>query len=241
MKKTFWVRFITLTAILMLAVMPVVSAHSSQSVEERSLTVLINGVKVVSDANHMIKDGKVYVSVEAFARLTGKPFELSKDRQTVQFNGKTISNILMNGGEATAWVRDMASAAGAQNVSWEGDKQQVYVLLLPGGTIQITPSIPGMGEHWANPKELPIGPIYGVEKGKLVFIEQMISQQDFTEGKNYVDIPGMKGLPSPAIVHTDIEFLANGHEGFEVPHFDIHHYFVTHEEHLKFGQGNYKH
>ncbi|MGO4888044.1 hypothetical protein ACJ2A9_09825 [Anaerobacillus sp. MEB173] len=41
---------------------------------------------------------------------------------------------------------------------------------------------------------------------------------------------GMRGLPSPLINHTNIEFLPEGHEGFEVPHYDIHHYFVTPSE-----------
>ncbi|PLT32110.1 hypothetical protein CUU64_21335 [Bacillus sp. V5-8f] len=44
----------------------------------------------------------------------------------------------------------------------------------------------------------------------------MISQDDFVKGKNHVNIPGMKGLPSPSIVHSDFELVPNSHPGFEV-------------------------
>lgn len=48
----------------------------------------------------------------------------------------------------------------------------------------------------------------------------------------HLQFAGMEGLPAPSIQHTDVDFQPTGHEGFEVPHFDIHHYYVTHEEHM---------
>ncbi|TMV45678.1 hypothetical protein FE783_28440 [Paenibacillus mesophilus] len=111
----------------------------------------------------------------------------------------------------------------------------MYVLALPKGTVQITPVVPAMGEHWSNPQagDLPIGPIYGVYNGRLVFLEYMIAQEDFTKGKNHANLAGMKGVPSPAVVQIDVEFQATGHEGFEVPHYDIHAYFISEEEQQK--------
>jgi hypothetical protein len=32
------------------------------------------------------------------------------------------------------------------------------------------------------------------------------------------------------IAHADIDFLPHGHEGFEVPHYDMHFYVVGHPE-----------
>jgi hypothetical protein len=32
------------------------------------------------------------------------------------------------------------------------------------------------------------------------------------------------------VVQTDVEFQPNGHPGFEIPHFDIHMYFISDEE-----------
>ncbi|NOU91925.1 hypothetical protein GC093_01560 [Paenibacillus sp. LMG 31456] len=111
----------------------------------------------------------------------------------------------------------------------------MYVLALPEGTIKITESVPAMGEHWSNPQagDLPTGPIFGVHDGKLVFLEYMIAQDDFIKGVNHTNLAGMKGVPSPAVVQVDIEFQKHGHEGFEVPHYDIHAYFITDEEQQK--------
>lgn len=101
---------------------------------------------------------------------------------------------------------------------------------LPEGTIQITPVVPGMGEHWANPTNLPLGPIYGVHGGKITFLEYMVAQQDFASGSDHTQLPGNASLP--AIDHIDMEFVPNGHEGFEVHHYDIHAYMVSHSDHM---------
>ncbi|WP_219639319.1 hypothetical protein [Cohnella sp. CFH 77786] len=198
------------------------------------LTVQVNGVQVVSTANHRSADGKLYVSGHAFAELFGKTFSVNKDHKTAAFNGKTVS-IRMKNGEPTVWIRDLADAVHAQNVSWDKAKQEAYVLALPEGSIKISGVVPAMGEHWANPQagDLPTGPIYGVYEGKLVFLEYMIAQDDFEKGVNHVNLPGMKGVPSPAVVQMDVEFQAHGHEGFEVPHYDIHAYFISDEEQQK--------
>jgi len=100
---------------------------------------------------------------------------------------------------------------------------------LPKGTIQITPVVPGMGEHWADPKNLPLGPIYGVYGGKITFLEYMISQDDFVKGVNHTELARNESLP--AIDHIDFEFQPNGHEGYEIPHYDIHEYMISHSDH----------
>lgn len=96
--------------------------------------------------------------------------------------------------------------------------------ILPEGTVQVSPVIPGMGEHWANPGDLPLGPIYCVYEGKVVCLEFMISQEEFSAGKSWTDLSGIPGLPP--VNHVNIGFEANGHEGFEVPHYDMHLYFI---------------
>ncbi|MFC5468286.1 hypothetical protein ACFPPD_06100, partial [Cohnella suwonensis] len=197
-----------------------VSAHgvtmAAATEKSAGLTVQVNGVEVVSAANHQSKDGKAYVSVKAFADLFDKTYSVNKERQTAEFNGKTIATRVKSG-EPTAWVRDLANAVGAQNVSWDKAKQEIYVLALPEGSVKISEVVPAMGEHWANPQagELPIGPIYGVYNGKLVFLEYMIAQDDFVKGNSHANLSGMKGVPAPAVVQMDVEFQATGHEGFE--------------------------
>ena len=92
------------------------------------------------------------------------------------------------------------------------------------GTVKVSGVVPGMGEHWANPKDLPLGPIYCVHKGKVICIEYMISQADFQAGKSWPELTGLKSLPP--VDHINMGFEPKGHEGYEVPHYDMHVYFV---------------
>jgi len=100
--------------------------------------------------------------------------------------------------------------------------------ILPGEVIQISGVVPAMGEHWADPATLPLGPIYCVHRGKIVCLEFMMSQADFEAGKSWPELSGIDGLPP--VNHVDVGFQAHGHEGFEVPHYDIHMYFLSPEE-----------
>ncbi len=101
------------------------------------------------------------------------------------------------------------------------------VSILPKGTVKVSGVVPGMGEHWANPKDLPLGPIYCVYKGKVVCLEYMISQADFAAGKSWPELTGLKNLPP--INHINMGFEPKGHEGYEVPHYDMHIYFASPE------------
>lgn len=99
---------------------------------------------------------------------------------------------------------------------------------LPKDVIKVSPTVPAMGEHWANPATLPLGPIYCVHEGKIVCLEFMIAQEDFAAGKSWPVLAGKEGLP--AVNHTSIGFQPQGHEGFTVPHYDIHMFFLSPEE-----------
>ena len=101
---------------------------------------------------------------------------------------------------------------------------------LPDGVIQVSPVVPGMGEHWADPKNLPLGPIYCVIEGKLTCMEYMISQSDFQAGKSWTELrPWFDGAAQPGVDHMEFNFEARGHEGYAVPHYDVHMYFVSPE------------
>ncbi len=101
---------------------------------------------------------------------------------------------------------------------------------LPEGVVQVSPMVPGMGEHWANPKDLPFGPIYCVMNGRVTCMEYMISQEDFNAGKSFKELrPWLARAEQPAIDHMEFNFEPHGHEGYEVPHYDVHMYFVSPE------------
>lgn len=103
---------------------------------------------------------------------------------------------------------------------------------IPADALRVSPCVQGMGEHWANLKNLPLGPIYGVYNGKPVFSEIMIDKKAFASGKSYTNM--LKPLPGYAIDHVDVEYVPYGHAGYPIPHYDIHAYYVPHETHKAF-------
>lgn len=111
-------------------------------------------------------------------------------------------------------------------------KAKAAALGLPDGVIQLTPCVPEMGEHWANPANMPFGPIYGVMNDQVVFVEIMPSQADFEKGVSWSQV--LMPVAGKSIDHVDFQFEAHGHEGYLVPHYDIHAYFVPHAEHMGF-------
>jgi hypothetical protein len=107
--------------------------------------------------------------------------------------------------------------------------EKAAALGLPEGVIQLTPCVPAMGEHWADPANMPFGPIYGVMNDQVVFVEIMPSQEAFAQGESWPDV--LKPVAGKVVDHVDFEFEAHGHEGYPVPHYDIHAYFVPHAVH----------
>lgn len=115
------------------------------------------------------------------------------------------------------------------NAGGSAGRELPSVADLPPGTVKVSPPVPGMGEHWANPKDLPLGPIYCVMGGKVICAEFMIQHQAFIDGKSFERLRlGMKGT-LPPVDHLEVTYMPHGHEGFEVPHYDLHMYFVPPE------------
>jgi hypothetical protein len=116
-----------------------------------------------------------------------------------------------------------------QGAAGSEERELPSVADLPPGTVKVSPPVPGMGEHWANPKDLPLGPIYCVMDGKVICAEFMIQQEAFVGGQSFERL--RLGMPDklPPVDHLDVTFMPHGHEGFEVPHYDMHMYFVPPE------------
>lgn len=195
------------------------------------VNININGVPVESSANHQMEgNGAVYVDVAAYTKLVGVTYKFDQEGKTVTVNEKELKAHVIDG-VPTVPVRELAVATGSERIHWHQEFTTVSVLDLPVGVIKVTETVPGMGEHWLNPKAPEI--IYGVQDGHLVFTETSITKADFDEGKSFTNIKFLDGAPSLPQNHSDIEFI-EGHEGLETPHYDIHNYYVTHEEHLSY-------
>lgn len=109
---------------------------------------------------------------------------------------------------------------------------KVHPAGIPANALMVSPCVTSMGEHWANPKNLPFGPIYGVMNGKPVFSEIMIDRKLFAAGKSWNDT--LKPLPGYTIDHVDIWFEPHGHPGYPIPHYDIHAFYVSHATHMAY-------
>ena len=103
---------------------------------------------------------------------------------------------------------------------------------LPTGVVGVSGCIPTMGYHYANLKALPFGPIYGMYNGKPTFTEIMVDQKLFVSGKSWDS--QLKPLPGYHIDHVDVWFEPHGHEGYPIPHYDIHAWYIPHAEHMAF-------
>jgi hypothetical protein len=126
----------------------------------------------------------------------------------------------------------LALAVGAEPVRATLDKPSTTPVawMAPPGVVKVSECVPTMGEHWAKPEDLPMGPIYTVHRGRLISIEYMPAQADFMAGKSWEDLTFQYWGQQLAIEHANIDFQPHGHEGFEVPHYDMHFYLVTHGE-----------
>jgi hypothetical protein len=95
---------------------------------------------------------------------------------------------------------------------------------IPADAVMVSPCVATMGEHWVNLKNAPLGPIYGTWNGKPVFTEIMVSVKQLQEGFSYANV---HALPGYTIDHIDLKYEPKGHNGFPVPHYDLHAYYVS--------------
>ena len=216
--------------------------------------VEINGVSVYSPNSYKERKGKIMVDVDAFFNVMKTDYQYNQKKRTITYKDENIP-VKKKAGGLVADFEDLANLIDAKSTKTKEDGTK-YALVLPDGVDKLTESVPKMGEHWADLKKdvlvygdnethrdsdgqsVPVfKTIYGVHDGELVFIEQMIAQS-YMEGENarsWLNLEGMRGLPSPSVVQTDIEFQQNGHEGYLIPHYDFHHYFISDEEQQAIG------
>jgi hypothetical protein len=206
--------------------------------------VVVNGQPLISFGHRgpHYMNSHVYVAVEDFAWMTGTTYSYSAEQDRLTFNGKLVSSdfrplLPVHENALYAPVKVLGELLDGGKVEWLDVQKTVVIsfdgqttaqkLGLPAGVARISPLVPGMGEHWANPANLPTGPIYVVANAKVIGWEFMIGLDELNAGKNWTNV----GLVNTgATNHVDIEFQPHGHEGFPGPHYDIHAYTITPEE-----------
>lgn len=103
---------------------------------------------------------------------------------------------------------------------------------LPPSVVPYLGCIPTMGYHYADPKNLPFGPIYGWYNGKPTFTEIMVAKTDFEKGMSWNN--QLQPLPGYKIDHIDIWFEPHGHPGYTIPHYDIHAWYIPASDYMYF-------
>lgn len=93
--------------------------------------------------------------------------------------------------------------------------------------VAISPHVPQMGAHWAEPANLPLGPIYCVIDDRVVCVEYMFLASEFAAGTDWTGIP--TGMPTPPITRIDMEFKPDGVGPFQEPLYQLHLYFAESE------------
>jgi len=95
------------------------------------------------------------------------------------------------------------------------------------GAVAISPHVPHMGAHYADPATLPLGPIYCVIEGRVVCVEYMFTAADLAAGRDWTHIP--TGMETPPITRIDMEYRPEGVGPFAQPLYQLHIYFVSDE------------
>jgi len=93
--------------------------------------------------------------------------------------------------------------------------------------VAISPHVPQMGAHWAEPANLPLGPIYCVIDGRVVCVEYMFPASEFAAGTDWTGIT--TGMQTPPIIRIDMEFKPDGVGPFREPLYQLHLYFAERE------------
>ena len=93
--------------------------------------------------------------------------------------------------------------------------------------VAISPHVPQMGAHWANPATLPLGPIYCVIDGRVVCVEYMFLASQLSSGADWTGIA--TGLDTPPITRIDMEYKPDGVGPFQEPLYQLHIYFAENE------------
>lgn len=93
--------------------------------------------------------------------------------------------------------------------------------------IAISPHVPQMGAHWAEPANLPLGPIYCVIDGHVVCVEYMFLASQLASGADWTGIA--TGMDTPPITRIDMEYKPDGVGPFQEPLYQLHIYFADSE------------
>ncbi len=90
--------------------------------------------------------------------------------------------------------------------------------------VAVSPHVPRMGVHWAQPANMPTGPIYCVIEGRVVCVEYMFRASDLAAGANWQGLGA--GIRTPPITRIDMEYKPDGVGPLREPIYQLHIWFA---------------
>lgn len=97
---------------------------------------------------------------------------------------------------------------------------------LPADAVVIQACSDHRGKLYVKPSDIPVGPVYMVNNGKVIGVEFMLAKDDFLSGKSFKYLAGL-GIK---VDHVNIGLLSQGHEGYPVPHYHVDVYAISKAE-----------
>jgi len=91
--------------------------------------------------------------------------------------------------------------------------------------VPISPHVPQMGVHYANPADLPTGPIWCVIEGRVVCVEYLFLASALAAGESWNTL-STGGVLAP-ITHVDVDYVPGGVGPFQEPLYQLHIWFAN--------------
>jgi hypothetical protein len=101
-------------------------------------------------------------------------------------------------------------------------KVAAKALPLPGDAIKVQACVEQKGELHAKASDLPQGPIYMVDKDKVVGLEYVLTQEEFAKGKVYENLNAYNSL----VDHMQVATMSSDYNGKAGTYYVVDLYFV---------------
>lgn len=105
-------------------------------------------------------------------------------------------------------------------------KTKTSVVTLPPDAVIISSCSLHQGALYVKPSDIPIGPMYMVNNGKVIGLEFMLDRSQFLAGQSFDFLRGL-GMK---VDHINVGYLEHGHAGHNTPHYHVDLYNISREE-----------
>ncbi|TVY09210.1 hypothetical protein [Paenibacillus cremeus] len=113
---------ITMVVATMAVAFPAMAAASGTNV-----TIKVNGMAVESANNYFSQEGRTFVDLAAYSKLTGISYSLNKADKKATINGSTIDVELKDEAPVAA-LRSVVDASGAAKIEWDEQSHTAQVV-----------------------------------------------------------------------------------------------------------------